>query len=92
MELWFTKEEEYETLIYNGEKQGNIPKQLKFLNNYIAVQLWFTMEKLWNYGNIYGTLEKKILYYGKKYDTIPKTIEFWFTMEQNLCTMGKNYL
>ena len=35
--------------------------------------------------------KKNILYYGKRYDTIPKTIEFWFTMEQNLGTMGKKH-
>ena len=30
----------------------------------------------------YGTMEKR-------YDTTPKTIEFWFNMEHNLGTMGK---
>lgn len=72
MELWCTKEEDYETLIYNGEKPWQYTKTIEVLNNNIALQLWFTMEKLWNYGNIYGTLEKKHCTIEKKYNTIPK--------------------
>ena len=36
MKLWFTLE----------KNNGNIPKQFKFLNKYIALDLGFTMEKL----------------------------------------------
>ena len=34
---------------------------------------------------------KKLWYYGKIYDTIPKTMELWFTMEKNYGTMEKTY-
>ena len=40
------------------EKYGNVPKQLKFLRKIIALELWFTMEKLLLYGKNYGTFEK----------------------------------
>ena len=29
----------YETVIFNGKKYGNIPKQLQFLNKFIALEL-----------------------------------------------------
>ena len=32
------------------------------------MELWFTMEKQW--------------YYGKIYDTLPKTMELWFIIEK----------
>lgn len=56
MELRFTTEKtwqitkKYETLIHNGKSNGNISKQLKFLNKHNALKLRLTMEKLWNYG------------------------------------------
>ena len=55
MELWFTKEEDYETLIYNEKKNhGNIPKQKKVFKQIHSVRTLITIEKLLNYGNIYG--------------------------------------
>ena len=44
-------------LIYVGKKYGNIPKQLKFLNKFIAVELRFTIRKVWYCGKNYGTIE-----------------------------------
>ena len=39
-----------------------IPKQLKFFfNKCIALELSFTIEKLWYYGKNYGTIEKNML-------------------------------
>ena len=88
--LWFTKEEDYETLIHNEKKtHGNIPKQLQFLNKYIAFELWFT-RKNYDIMETSMVLSKTNTVLWKKYDTISKTIEFWFTMEHNLGTMGKN--
>ena len=52
------------------------------MNEFIAKELWFTMEKLWFYGKNYGCMEKK-------YVTIPKTMELWFTIEKNYGTMDK---
>ena len=40
------------------ENYGNIPEYLKFLNKFIALELWFTKEN-------YGTMEIKLWYYGK---------------------------
>ena len=31
---------------------------MKFLNRFIALELSFTMEKLWYYGKNYGAMEK----------------------------------
>ena len=64
--LWYyTKNSE--TSIYEGKNMvdyqklsnfdllrknyGKMSKQLKFLNKIIALELWFTMKKLWYYGN-----------------------------------------
>ena len=68
MELWFTMELRFtkekklgnlpKTLIYSGKKYANIPNKLNFLKEFIALQLWFNMEKLWYYG-------KKLCYYNK---------------------------
>ena len=69
------------TLIYIGKNNGNIPKQLKFLIKYIALELWFTMEKL---RVVLYNVKKKLLYYGKNYDTIPKTIEPCLSTGKNL--------
>ena len=101
MELRFAKEKKQDRLlkffqklwifvIYNEENFGNIPKQLMFLNKNMAIELWFSMEKLWHYGKNYGTMEKTnkvpwktiILYwkvwkfdlYEKNYGTIEKTM------------------
>ena len=41
--------------------------QNKFLNWFIALELWFTMEN-------YGTMEKKLWYYEKNYGTIPRIL------------------
>ena len=46
------------TLKYNGKNCGNIPKQLKLLNNLIALELRFTMEN-------YGTMEKTMVLWNK---------------------------
>lgn len=41
---------------------GYIPKQLIFLNKYIAIELLFTIEKLWNYGKkTISTVTKKMV-------------------------------
>ena len=63
-------------LIYVGKKYGNIPKQLKFLNKFIALELWFTIRKLWYCGENYGTVEKtKVLW--KNNGTIEITMVLW---------------
>ena len=82
-----------------GKKYANIPKQLKFLNKFIALELWFTMK---NYGTVEktmvlwnnnGTMEinvvlwKKLWYYNENYETL---IELRFTMENTI--LRKNYV
>ena len=75
MKLCFIMEKNY----------GYIPKQLKFLNKWISLKLWFTMEKLW------------YMYYGKKnygtmiknYDTLPRAMELWFTVEKAMVLWEK---
>ena len=42
--------------IYNGKHFANMPKQLKFLNKYIAVKLWLIDWKK-NYVTILKTIE-----------------------------------
>ena len=42
------------------KKNGNIPKQLKILNKFIALELWFTMEN-------YGTMEMTMVLWKKNY-------------------------
>ena len=58
---------------------GNIQKQLKFFNKYIAIELRVTMLKktMVLYKKIYNfvLLWKRPLYYGKNYGNIPKTME-----------------
>ena len=97
IEIWFTKEKNgrlqknYEILFYNRKKNyGNIPIQLEFLNKYIALELWFTvenydtMEKTMELWKNYGTIEKQLWNYGKNYGTMDtkKTMELWFTIEK----------
>ena len=50
-----------------GKNFGNIPKQLKFFNKSINLELYFLLWKN------YGTMEK-LWYYGKNYCTMGKTI------------------
>ena len=47
------------------------------MNRLIALELWFTIEKLW--------------YYGKNYGTMEKTMELWLTMEKTMVLWKKNY-
>ena len=67
----------------------NIRKQLKFLNEFIAKELRFTISN-------YCTLEKTMVLWEKNgpmkkiHDTIPKTMELLFTMEK-LWYYGSNY-
>ena len=66
------------------KKIGNIPTQLKFLNKFIALELWFTIEN-------YGTMDKNyIWYHTEKYGTIQKTIELCFTMDKTMA-LWTNY-
>ena len=65
IELKLTKEKndrlpKTKTLWFIIEKKNypNIPKQLKFLNKFIALELWFTLEN-------YGTMEKTIVLWKK---------------------------
>ena len=61
------------------------------------MELWFTMEILWYYGQIYNTMGKKnyatientIVLYRKrftkeKHERLPKTKKLWFIMEKKL--------
>ena len=61
--LWFTIKKNY----------GNIPIKFKFLNKFIALELWFSMVKLCYYAEKYrkkyGTVEK-LWYYTEKYVTL----------------------
>ena len=52
------------------EKLQKYTKLIEVLNRFIALELLFTMEKLWYYGKNYGTL----IYYGKNYGTMEKTM------------------
>ena len=73
-QCWVNKN--YESVIYNGKHFANMPKQLKFLNKYIAVKLWFTMEKLWYYGKKnYGTILKTI----ERFDLLWKKTSVFFS-------------
>ena len=64
------------------------------MNRFIALELWFTMEKLWYYGKNYGTMEKKLWYYTENYRTsiyeekkhgrLPNTKKLWFIMEKTM--------
>ena len=63
-------------MIYNGKKLWKYTKIIEVLNRFIALELWFTLVKLWYYGKNYGTMGKK------HYGTIPKTTELWFTIEK----------
>ena len=54
-------------VIYNEKNFGNIPKQLMFLNKYMALELWFSKEKLLHYGKKTMILWKKLIrFHGKK--------------------------
>ena len=65
MELRFKKKK-----MVDYQKLWKYTKIIEVLNRFIALELWFTMEKLW--------------YYGKHYGIIPKTMEIWFTMEKKM--------
>ena len=78
MELRFTKKKDmvdYKKL-WNFDllwkKLRKYTKLIEVLNRFIALELLFTMEKLWYYGKNYGTMEKTMVlwYYGKNYGTI----------------------
>ena len=51
-----------------------------FLNKYIALELWFTMEKLWYYRKNYGTMGKKkpMVIWKKSNNTMKK---LWYYTE-----------
>ena len=66
---------------FKWKKLGKYIKIIEVLNRFIALELWFTMEKLWYYGKYYGTMEKtmvlylwNLIYYGKNYGTMEKTM------------------
>ena len=40
------------------EKTMEIYQKIEVLNRFIALELWFTMEILWYFGNNYGTMKK----------------------------------
>ena len=51
-------------MIYEEKKDGRLrkkQKKMKFLNRFIALELSFTMEKLWYYGKNYGAMEKTMV-------------------------------
>ena len=73
MYVYLISPKNYESLIYNGENYGYIPKKL-FLNKYLALEFWFTVEKLWYYGQNNGTIE-----------TMPRTMELWFKKKKKHC-------
>ena len=67
------------------EKTMEKYQKIEVLNRFIALELWFTKEKLWYYGKNYGTMEKTmvpyytenygtLIYYGKNYGTMEKTM------------------
>ena len=64
-----------------GKNSVIYQKQLKFLNKFIALEYWFTMEKLWYYGKNYSTKEKTMILY-------PKLWNFDF-LWKNYGSMGK---
>ena len=74
--------------LQSKKKYGNIPKKLKFFNKFIALEHWFTFEKLCNYGKNYDTMEK-LWYYENISDILPKTMELWLTMAKNNGSMEK---
>ena len=64
------------------ENYGNILKQLKFFNKFIALELWFTMENL-------GTMEK-MWYYTENYGTILKLWNFVLLWKKQCFILEKN--
>ena len=48
-------------------------------------ELWFDMEKIWQYIENYWNL----IYMKQNNDTIPKTIKLWFTMEKTMALYQK---
>ena len=66
---------------------------MTFLNKFIALELYFTMEKLWDYGKKNMVLWKKLWYYGQVYETMEKILFYiencGFTKEQNMVLYQK---
>ena len=36
--------------------------------------------------------QQNVIYYGEKYDTLPETIELWYTMEKNMALFKPKYV
>ena len=62
---------------------GKNKKKMKFLNRFIALELSFTMEKLWYYGKNYGAMEKTMVlwktlwYYTESYGNLIYDEKIW---------------
>lgn len=69
-------------------------EQLKILNFYIIWRkIWYYIENYWIF--IYMKLywkQQNVIYYGEKYDTLPETIELWYTMEKNMALFKPKYV
>ena len=57
---------------------------IEVLNRFIALELWFTMEKLWYYGKNYMVLWKKLWYYTENYGTLIYYGKNYGTMEKTM--------
>ena len=64
-----------ETFIFNGKTYSTIPKELKFFNKCLALELLFTIKI-----NGTGTIEK-LWCFGKNYSAMEKTMELLFTIQ-----------
>ena len=81
--------------VYYGQKYGTIARTTfifegknmvdcqKFFNQFIALELWVTMEKQWNYGKKTMVLWIYLAFY-EKLDTTPKTMKLWFIFDKKL--------
>ena len=67
-----------ETLIYDGKKLWQYTKIIELLNRYIALELWFTLEKIWYNGKNYGTFEKAMVLYRKLWNTDLLWKKLWY--------------
>ena len=54
------------------------------MNRFVALELWFTMEKLWYYGKNYDTMEKKLWCYTENYGTLIYSGKNYGTMEKTM--------
>ena len=107
--LWYYTEN-YGTSIYEGKNMVDYQKPRNFdlwwkklwkytktnelLNRYIALELWFTMEKLWYYGQNYVALNREQWNFDlprKTTENYKKTKNIWIIIEKKTMLKLQNY-